>query len=109
MKCQKCNFDLVPGYAIYTRSYENRLGLPPVTLKAENVEIVFIAKCSICGHNEELTLEEQSELQNVVPPGYENWNAYWAAGKKELPRKWFRSILEKATHSYQKRQKGNIS
>lgn len=102
MKCPKCDIDLMPGYAINPHGigvYGERVptGRPafgPYPLKAEQVEIIFTAKCSLCGHNEELSHSQQSKLQNVTPPGYADWNVYWAAEKKELPRKWFRSILE---------------
>jgi hypothetical protein len=99
MKCPKCDIDLIPGYAINPHGLGNShsgcgcFGGGPYLLEAKDVEIVFTGKCSICGHNEELTRDQQSKLHAVTPPGYANWNAYWAADKKELPRKWLEQVF----------------
>lgn len=101
MNCPKCNTELKPGYAINPNGLGNydeerccrRPHFPASPLKAEQVEIVFTAKCSNCGHNETLTPVQQSRLQIVTPPGFNSWNAYWADENKELPENWLEQVI----------------
>lgn len=93
MKCERCDTDLVPGYAIDPKYIDSCCRWSRQLLTAEQVEIVFVAKCPKCGLCEQLTVEQQAKLKSAIPPGYESWNQFWAAEKKVLPRKWLRTTL----------------
>lgn len=91
--CPRCNIDLIPGYSIDPKGYDGCLGWGVPVQKAEDVEIVFTAKCTRCGHQEHLRGEYQTRLHENVPPGYTNWTAYWRADNKEIPPKWLATLF----------------
>lgn len=99
MICPQCNNAfLLPGYALQPIGGFVHPGRccsgfgGPQKINAQNAEIVFVGKCPLCGHNEELPALVQEILKRNPPPNYSTWEDYWKDINKKIAEDWLEAL-----------------